>query len=38
MTYMDGKDGAEALVGKLLSNPDLMKSLSAAPKASESES
>ena len=31
LTYMDGKDKAEELVGKLLNNPDLMKSLSAAP-------
>jgi type VI secretion system protein ImpB len=31
MTYMDGKDKAEELVGKLLNNPDLMKSLTAAP-------
>jgi type VI secretion system protein ImpB len=31
MTYMDGKDKAEELVGKLLNNPDLMKSLAAAP-------
>ncbi|HSU54897.1 MAG TPA: type VI secretion system contractile sheath small subunit [Candidatus Dormibacteraeota bacterium] len=33
MTYMDGKDKAEELVGKLLNNPDLMKSLAAAPNA-----
>src|SRR5207245_2779005 len=33
MTYMDGKDKAEELVGKLLNNPDLMKSLSAVPSA-----
>jgi len=33
MTYMDGKDKAEELVGKLLNNPDLMKSLSAVPNA-----
>ena len=33
MTYMDGKDKAEELVGKLLNNPELMKSLSAAPNA-----
>jgi type VI secretion system protein ImpB len=33
MTYMDGKDKAEELVGKLLANPELMKSLSAAPNA-----
>ena len=31
LTYMDGKDKAEQLVGKLLNNPDLMKSLTAAP-------
>ena len=33
LTYMDGKDKAEELVGKLLNNPDLMKSLAAAPAA-----
>jgi len=31
LTYMDGKDKAEELIGKLLSNPDLMKSMTAAP-------
>jgi len=31
LTYMDGKDKAEELVGRLLNNPDLMKSLAAAP-------
>ena len=31
LTYMDGKDKAEELIGKLLNNQDLMKSLSAAP-------
>jgi type VI secretion system protein ImpB len=31
LTYMDGKDKAEQLVGKLLNNPELMKSLTAAP-------
>jgi type VI secretion system protein ImpB len=31
LTYMDGKDKAEELIGKLLNNPDLMKSLTAAP-------
>src|SRR5205823_3920960 len=35
MTYMDGKDKAEELVGKLLNNPELMKSLSAAPAPAE---
>ena len=33
LTYMDGKDKAEELVGKLLNNPDLMKSLATAPNA-----
>ena len=33
LTYMDGKDKAEELVGKLLNNPDLMKSLAVAPNA-----
>lgn len=32
LTYMDGRDGAEALIGKLLNDPELMKSLAAAPK------
>jgi len=31
LTYMDGKDKAEQLVGKLLNNPDLIKSLTPAP-------
>ena len=31
LTDMDGKDKAEELVGKLLNNPELMKSLTAAP-------
>lgn len=31
LTYMDGKDKAEELVGRLLENPDLMKALAAAP-------
>jgi type VI secretion system protein ImpB len=38
LTYMDGKSGAENLVAKLLSEPDLMKSLAAAPKPAEPES
>ena len=33
MTYMDGKDKAEQLLGKLMENPDLMKSLAAVPNA-----
>jgi len=32
LTYMDGKSGAEELVGKLLNDPTLLKSLAAAPK------
>ncbi len=31
LTYMDGKDKAEQVLGKLLENPELMKSLAAAP-------
>jgi type VI secretion system protein ImpB len=31
LTYMDGKDKAEALIGKLLNNQDLMKSLASVP-------
>jgi type VI secretion system protein ImpB len=34
---MDGKDGAETLVAKLLNDPELMKSLAAAPKPAEGE-
>lgn len=33
MTYMDGKAGAEQLVGNLLQDPTLLRSLTAAPKA-----
>jgi predicted component of type VI protein secretion system len=35
---MDGKDKAEELIGKLLNNPDLMKSLAATPKPESAES
>src|SRR2546425_178523 len=35
LTYMDGKAKAEELVGKLLQNPELLKSLAAAPKPAE---
>jgi len=38
LTYMDGKSGAEDLIGKLLNNPELMKSLAAAPKPEGGES
>ena len=33
ITYMDGKSGAEELLGKLLSDPNLLKSLASAPKS-----
>jgi len=32
LSYMDGKSGAEELITKLLNEPELMKSLAAAPK------
>lgn len=32
LTYMDGKTDAEELIGKILNDPELMKSLAAAPK------
>jgi type VI secretion system protein ImpB len=35
LTYMDGKTGAEQLIGKILQDPALLKSLTAAPKPIE---
>ena len=32
LTYMDGKSGAEELMSKLLSDPNLLKTLASAPK------
>ncbi|MFZ4573561.1 MAG: type VI secretion system contractile sheath small subunit [Phycisphaerales bacterium] len=32
LTYMDGKSGAEQLMGKILNDPELLKSLGSAPK------
>jgi type VI secretion system protein ImpB len=32
LTFMDGKSGAEELLGKLLADPTLLKSLASAPK------
>lgn len=32
VTYMDGKSGAEALIGKLMRDPALLQQLAAAPK------
>jgi len=36
MTYMDGKDGAEELIAKLLQDPTLLKTLAAEAKPEES--
>lgn len=36
VTYMDGKAGAEDLVSKAINDPELLKSLTSAPKPSES--
>jgi type VI secretion system protein ImpB len=39
ITYMDGKSGAEELIARVLKDPELLKSLAAAPKpAAEAES
>ncbi|GAP34879.1 type VI secretion system contractile sheath small subunit [Piscinibacter sakaiensis] len=35
LSYMDGKTGAEELLGKVLNDPALLKSLSAAPKPAD---
>src|SRR6267142_2314137 len=35
LTYMDGKGKAEDLIGKLLQDPELLKSLAATPKPNE---
>src|SRR5882762_2141975 len=35
LTFMDGKGKAEDLIGKLLQDPELLKSLAAAPKPAE---
>ena len=35
VTYMDGKDGAEELVGRLMSDPTLLASLAASAKPEE---
>jgi type VI secretion system protein ImpB len=35
VTYMDGKGGAEELVGKVLNDPALLQSLASAPKPTE---
>jgi len=38
VTYMDGKAGAEELVSKAINDPELLKSLTAAPKAGSNDS
>jgi type VI secretion system protein ImpB len=38
LTYMDGKDGAENLIAKVLKDPALLQSLASAPKPTSSES
>jgi type VI secretion system protein ImpB len=35
MIYMDGKDGAQGLLDRVLKDPDLLKSLAAAPPATD---
>jgi type VI secretion system protein ImpB len=35
LTYMDGKTGAEELLAKVLKDPELLKSLAAAPKPAD---
>lgn len=35
VTYMDGKEGAEGLVDKIMSDPELMKTLAANPKPTD---
>jgi type VI secretion system protein ImpB len=35
LTFMDGKSDAEALMSKIMSDPELLKSLAAAPKPQE---
>lgn len=35
ITYMDGKSGAEELIAKVMDDPELLKSLSSAPKPAD---
>ena len=35
LSYMDGKDGAEQLIGRVLNDPEVLKSLAAAPKPAD---
>lgn len=38
VTYMDGKTGAEELIGKLLTDPALLQALASAPKPTDTKS
>lgn len=38
LTYMDGKTGAEELIGKVLQDPSLLKTLAAVPNAPSAQS
>jgi len=35
LSYMDGKDGAEQLIAKVLADPELLKSIASAPKPAD---
>ena len=35
LTYMDGKSGAEELIGKVLKDPALLQALASAPKPAD---
>jgi type VI secretion system protein ImpB len=37
ITYMDGKSGAEELIGRILKDPALLKTLAAAPKPADQD-
>jgi type VI secretion system protein ImpB len=37
VTYMDGKQGAEELIGKVMRDPALLKTLASAPKPTDAE-
>ena len=37
VTYMDGKSGAEDLIGKVMKDPTLLKTLATAPKPTEGD-
>ncbi len=37
ITYMDGKTGAEELIGKIMNDPALLQALGSTPKPSEEE-